>query len=222
MDPLGFSPTSHVSMEIEEKKVSSNNIEKMIASVDALQIELIGSKICEKIVNNLGTVPRARIMQQVVKEKDFADHFSKMVFLMATHAADEDMEKGKRFLTEDQAGSFLLYLLWPVKDLITGGFSRPHHFVKAGVTFEISDYEPTEMINKIAKKIGVEITLVQVPHKYSIYLKLDEKLTSEKSQLVFNLIGVSQGVEVSKETFTINELEEEAGKELASFLAKKS
>ena len=70
----------------------------------------------------------------------------------------------------------------------------------------ISDYDPSDFISEAATKSGFELTLLDVPLKYFVELKLDKELTQQRRELVFVLSNTSDDIEISKSTFTLNEL----------------
>jgi hypothetical protein len=194
--------------ESVKQSISPENIVKKISSIDALQIELIGHKIAEKIVNNLGPVGKAKVAQKI-NPKQKASEMTMMLMIQTMMHARMDMEQGKQFLSEEEAFKFVMLALWPIKDKITDSFSKPDWFLEYGLYFQLSDYEPMGVLSETAEKMGLNITLNDVPSKYYIYLKLDKELTNEKSDLVFVLTEKSNNVEFSKKTFTIKELEQE-------------
>ena len=96
--------------------------------------------------------------------------------------------------------------MWPIQKSITQSFSIPGSFLEKGLSFRLSEYEPVEILKTIAEELGIIITIVDVPVRYYIDVKLDEKLTQEKSEIVFSLVETSDTVEFSTKTFSVEEL----------------
>ena len=184
------------------------DIGKKISAIDAVQIELIGSKIIEQVMNNLGTVGKARVAQQIMQKRGASSSGPMDIMMRMTMMhAKMDMEGGEaQFFSEKNAAKFLLSALWPVKEKIEKSFSRPDWFLEYGAHFQISNYEPTGFLRETSEKTGIEVTINDVPSKYYVFLKLDKELTQQKSELVFSLTQKSDGVEFAQETFTLTEL----------------
>ena len=107
-------------------------------------------------------------------------------------------------------------MLFPVREKIRQSFSTPADFLEQGMRLELTDYHPVGILAESAEEIGLKITLLDVPPRYEIEMKLDQELTRERGKLVFTLIQTSGGVELSKESFTIQELEKAHREALAS------
>ncbi len=116
-----------------------------------------------------------------------------------------------KFLSDTDFVKFCLAAATSIKPIITDSFSRPNWFLESGILFEISDsdFEPRGFLSVSARKIGIDLTSCDVPSEYAIYLKLDKDLMLENPELVFVLIGTSEGVVISRKTFTIKELEQQ-------------
>ncbi len=118
------------------------------------------------------------------------------------------MESEKtQFLSDEQAERFQEEALRPVEAAISDSFSEPDEFLEDGTRFHLSEYRPMGFLAETAEEIGLELTVLDVPPKYCVRLKLDKALTQEKSDLVFALTEESDKVEFSRKTFTISELE---------------
>jgi hypothetical protein len=127
--------------------------------------------------------------------------------------AKRDIKKEEApFQSDIDMARFMQIALWPVIKKITDSFSTPLSFLEDGLEFQISDNGPMGFVKETAEKFNIEITLDDIPRKYFVTLKLDENLTNytnEKSDLIFVLTEESEGIEFSKRTFTIKELEQE-------------
>lgn len=202
MNELDFHVGIIRTIEPAEKILSKDTIEKMITSIEALEIEHIGSKICKKILDGLHPNRMVEIQQQVMSKKgSTADNSMRLIFNTKMHA--KLFEKGKiQFLTDSEAKEFLKCIFLPITITLTQAFTTPSQFSLAGVYFPLSEHEPLGVLKDTLKQD------LKVPFKYSFHLELDKKLTEKRSELVFNLIEVSDSVEISKETFTIKELQQ--------------
>jgi hypothetical protein len=186
MNNLGPAGKARVDQEVMKVKGLSE---------DPMDIEPIGSQIINNAVNNLGPASKARVDQETMKVKGLSED-------------PMDIEKGKsRFLSDEDTARFKLAALDAVKKEIAGSFSRPHQLIDGGLSFQVSGNEPTGFVLKAA--VGIDLTLKDIPSRYYIHLKLDEKLTQEKSDLVFVLTETSEGVEFSKTSFTVRQLEQD-------------
>jgi len=102
------------SIESVKTQLSLQEIINKLASIDAFQIELIGNTIAETVLNNLGPVSTARVAQQVMQKKvqakdDEGDPMAMMMHLTMMHAM-MDIKRGKKqFLSNEDAGKFLLF-----------------------------------------------------------------------------------------------------------------
>lgn len=202
--------------------MSIANIREKITSITAEQIELIGVKIAKALVNNLGLGNKARIAQKTVQNS--AKPVDGMRIMMMRQAVTfAKLGDGKaQFLSDKDTAKFLAVSLELIKKDITASLSISDLFFEEGAYIELSDYEPKGVLKKTAKQIGVKITQLEVPMRYYIFLKLDLELTHEKSDLVFSLTEKSEGVEFSKKTFTLKELEEELNASIKRFVENDS
>lgn len=197
----------------EQPQLAINEIQKKISSIDALQIEWIGREIGWGILNSLGPVNQARIAQKVaqVRSKEEGPH-ADMMRRLELVAARSAIDAGKGlFLSETDASQFLLAILWPMKEQIRNAFAFPENFLSRGTSFKISDYEPVGVVKEVAKKMGMQLTLLDVPLRGYFTLKLDQARTQEQSELVFSLIQQSDGVVFETQTFTLKALETKFG-----------
>lgn len=198
------------SKESVKNPLSIKEITEKLTSIDALQIELIGLEIANNVLNNLGPIGTARVMQKVMQKKG-ASMSGPMAIIMRMNikSAQEDIKEGKsQFLSELKAAEFLSLALHPIKDAITERLSTPDSFIQSGTLFKLSDYDPAGFLKETADKMGLDITMNDVPNKYYVFLTLDKEATQEKSELVFALTERSQDVEFSNRKFTISELEQ--------------
>lgn len=123
-------------------------------------------------------------------------------------AANEKMkEGGAEFFSEEDYGKFYMAILGPLKDLISEKFSMPSSFLERGLYDRLSDYRPEGILAKTAREIGINLDSKHVPLRYDIHLILDKALSQKHATLVFSLTEKSDGVEFSKRTFTIEQLE---------------
>ena len=189
--------------------LSTHEINQRISSIDASHIELIGIKMIEPLIHNLGPVGKARVALEVMKIKEVPEGPMSVDMCITMMCAKIEIEKGRgRFFSDEKASEFMREALWPVKQKIAESFSESDFF-KTALELQISDYNPMGFVVGAAGRIRVLLTVNDVPIKYYLILKLDEQLTQEKSDLVFSLTEKSEGVEFSKQTFTVRELEEQ-------------
>jgi hypothetical protein len=193
LSPVNLSTASGVKLE---ETLSAKELCEKISKIGANQIELIGNKIAGNILDNIGTTAKARIAEQVAPSKQ----------LQNTETNDEEQEK---CLSDRQMFAFLNVLAWAIKGSLTTTFSTPQNFLESGMSLDLSDNAPIGIFKETAEKIGVKLTMREIPLRYSIYLQLDSNLTQTHSKLMFSLIEQSSGVEFSKEAFTIEDLENE-------------
>lgn len=190
-----------------KKSLLSAEIEEKIRSIDALQIELIGGKIIERVMNNLGAKARCRILKEIAGKTlgYLSSPFNQMMMINSLRSA----ETAKPLFSEENTAQFMMCALSFVKQDIADSFSTPHSFIQFGRSFEISDCSPRGFLAKTVREIGLQMGIDDVPVKYTVYLKLNKQLTEEKSELVFDLIDEFGEAEFPKETFTLNELSQQ-------------
>jgi hypothetical protein len=194
--------------------MSTKEMEEKISSIQANEIEQIGVKIVEKIVNNLGPGRKAHILRQIdqirPREKKPMPPLKGLIQSTALRAAN------RPFLTDEQTLKLMNSLLSSVKQKITQSFSTPGGFVDGGLFFQISDRreecEPettiADFVSKGAKKAGITLSEENVPTQYCVRLELDQKLTQEKQALIFAVSQQSEGVEFARMTFSLRDLED--------------
>ena len=151
---------------------------------------------------------KERVLNQIMqKNKTLQNEFMDTMIIQAMVRSKRCVdEENVEFLSEEDSGNFSQVALHPIKEVITKAFSIPNEFFESGLCFKLSEYEPRGVLKETAEKVGIKMTLVDVPPRYYVFLKLDEKLTKEKSELVFVLTAKSKNVEFSKKIFTISEL----------------
>jgi len=190
-----------------------------ISSIDAREIGLIGAKIIEKVVNNLGPLGKACVALELLK-KGAPESYNRLPNDIKIMFAKRHIEPAHPlFQSDTDEAKFMLLALWPVTRKISDCFSTPLGFLRDGLVFKVSD-EPTGFIKETARQLGITITLNDIPAKYYVTLKVDTKLPEENSDLVFVLTEESEGVEFSKMTFTIKELTQEMLHQLMPSRAK--
>jgi hypothetical protein len=197
-------------------QISPRQMEAKIAALTAEDIDLLSEKMAEKIVNQLGPIKAARINAQVVKVKGYSEEMSTKLLhvrLVMNHLSEY---KSKPFLSDIEAVKLFGVTSSLLSALITHDFSTPQTFLQSGMHIRLSDHEPETILNTIAQKVGIDLNLTNVAAKWHLDLKIDQELTQRKSDvyfthrcnLVFLLLETSAGVEISRQTFTIGELED--------------
>ncbi|NGX38240.1 MAG: hypothetical protein K1000chlam2_01412, partial [Chlamydiae bacterium] len=161
---------------------------------------LIVYKIAQSILINLGTTAKARVEEQLkqkIENLDFVTHDkidSDNIPLLAGNVA-----RGYTFTD----------IKYQIKEMFS---FCSQSFQRDGFPLEISKYHPNitfkEMaqlgvLQELAKENKLGLTPLEAPNKWKILLTLDKELTQEKAELVFSLTQTSNGIEFSKETFTI-------------------
>ncbi len=193
---------------VSPSQLSPRQLEAKIAALTAEEIELISEKMAEKIVNQLGPIKAARINAQVVKAKGDSELKLNTKLLHARLVMNHLSEyKSKPFLSDSEAVKLFGVTSSLLSALITHDFSTPSNFLQSGMHLRLSDYEPETILNTCARKVGIDLNLTNVAAKWHLDLKIDQELTQRESVLVFLLLETSAGVEISRQTFTIGELE---------------
>ena len=205
--------TTTLSIESLEQK---DPLCEKISSIRAGQIELIGMRIENRIFAGLDPINKARITQQVMQkkgEKSGPEHTMMLLAMM-----DVSNQESQQFFSGTiDTSKFRNTMLWSVTGAIKNTFSNPMMFLRFGERFQLSDYDPMGVLKEALNRSGIDVTLMNVPPKYDVCLKLDQELTQQKSELVFTLIKISEGIEFSRENFTIEELEQEFYSSLKKF-----
>ena len=207
MTPAISTGNTIVSDSVAKPTLSSREIVEKLSSINAEQIELIGTQIVQKVLNNLGPVRKLKVALKVSEAKGEPMNGIEQATLLLS--AKQAISNGKRqFLSKLDASRFVMTALWPVKSAIRESFSTPSAFLRDGLFFQLSDYEPEGFLAETAEKMGIALNFTDVPTKYCVRLKLDNELTNEKSDLVFSIIEQSHGVIFPETYFTVKELEE--------------
>lgn len=190
--------------------LSKDEICAKIKGLTPVQVELIGTKLAELVFNNVGMIAKYRVamkVREVNKDVDKDNPMAAMLLRQAGMHARTESQQGKKFLTNEQFFACVMHALWPIKKQINQSFSVPETFLSYGVRFLLSDYEPEGFLAETAEKVGIDLSLIHVPPKYSITLELDKE--AWMSDLAFVLKEKSEGVEFSKTSFKVAELEKE-------------
>jgi|GEM_PF-1731435 len=193
---------------VSPASLSSHQMEAKIRALTAEKIELISEKMAEKIVNQLGPLKVARINAQVIKAKGDSDELSTKLLhvkLVASHLSEY---KSKPFLSDVEAVKLFGSTSQLLGASITHEFSMPQDFLKSGMHLRLSGYEPETFLNTVAQRVGISLDQTNVAANWHFDLKIDQELTQQKSDLVFLLLETSTGVEISRQVFTVEELEE--------------
>ncbi len=204
---------SRDSPESVEHTLSAEEIGESISSIDALKIETISTKIIEKVLNNLGFVGKVFVEKQVRQKKGLAE----LPFPTTIPAVLEN----KPFLSNADTAKFFPAALLLVTTKISSAFSTSSNFMDSGLCFQISDCEPMGFVHDAAKQTGIDLTSDHIPSKYFVHFKGDLEQTREKAEVVFVLTEESEGIEFSKSTFTIAELQQEFNAKLQHFSHEK-
>lgn len=166
--------------------LSTAEILARISAIDAHQIELIGHHIAYRILHKLGPAAKAKIVQQVMQKR-------------GTGANTTELDSGKtQFFSNADAARFLRITLGYIQQAMTASFSTPFQFVESGLAFQLTDHQASGILEATANAMGISLTFKDVPSEYCIFFKLDEELTRENGNLVFELIECSEGVELSR------------------------
>ena len=197
MNVSGLSPTSFVSVTFVNGKLNS---------LTDMQMELISTQIVSRISCSLGPAGKGRAMQQ--QHGAGASPAAKLMMQLLNKRGQQ------QFLSVENEMKFLGEGISVIGEEIKKAFSNPESFLRDGVLLKLSESGtagnyPIGSLQEIAAKISLTITGIDVPDQYRIRLKLDPEATQQKNNLVFSLTEESQHVELSKITFTIQELEED-------------
>lgn len=82
----------------------------------------------------------------------------------------------------------------------------PESFVKKGTIVKLSDYQPEPFLIEAAEKCGIELTLKDIPPKYSITLNIEYSKSGKSSQLFFNILQKCDKVVLEEDSFSMDEL----------------
>jgi hypothetical protein len=208
---LTIHPSTSGKNDVESLKqsLSLQDINGKISAINASQIELIGYKIAEGVANNLGPVSKARIAAHIMQKTGQKSNSDLRWTMIIGNMA---MKSGNtKFLSDTDFVKFCSAAESSIKPTITDLFSKPDSFFESGIVFDISDSdcEPRGFLSIIAQKNSIDLTSIDIPSEYAIYLKLNKDLTLEKSELVFVITQTSEDVEFSRTIFTIEELEQQ-------------
>lgn len=206
-----------------QKPATSRNVSEQIRSITVRQIELIGLKMSEQVVKRLGPIARESIVRQVAEKKGaFQNEMMHILMLQNQMLRQSVAESGEeKFLSDKEKGFFLQAALNHFKERITASFSMPQDFLDSQLAFKLSEYEPMGILKEVASNVKIALSLVDVPCRYYISLKLDQELTQKKADLVFTIIEESEDVEFSKISFTITDLEKSWSDNLHKYFVSK-
>lgn len=196
------------------QSLSSKMIQDKLRGIDAFAIELIAIRITTKILERLGSSNKFEIEQGSNSDSETPDAFFHNLMVLAAMTKVSEEEE-KPFLSQEETSKFLCCASDLIKKDIQNLLSTPPRFLTEEIHWELSDYYPQGILAQTAEKIGLQLSVNDVPAKYSILFKLDENLTQLNSDLVFHLTEISDKKELSNDTFTIPDLLKEFGKELS-------
>lgn len=206
--PPSFSNGSLQLHQSSEMGISLKEILDKISKITDKTIELIGAKIVSVIPGRLGAANKNQVEFEIGSKGKGFDHPIRIMMLrMMLTQAKAGKKNTKQLFSLDQLGQFYIKALQPIKSEIAAAFSNSSLFEEFGLYFKLSDDEPMGILAQMSKELNLDITMLDVPQKYQIHLKLDPELTKQKSDLVFAMTEESDGVEFSRTTFTIEELE---------------
>lgn len=184
---------------------------RMVSSVTAEQIELIGFRIGDRIGNNLGMLPKARIDEIVNQKRGIPlTGPEKFLMMLQNDAVEAAVQRGdQKLLSEEKHHSFVMQICFDIKEKIAESFSTPVNFIDQGIQFSLFKYEPEGILKKTAESLEIEILPIYAPQNYFIEFKVDIALSNQQQALVFSVIEKSRDIEFDRDTFTIAKLEEE-------------
>lgn len=215
MAAIAGTPPPLQAQQTGRAKLSLDKVRRKISSIGARQIGLVGSQIVNSILDNLGPIAKARAALQTAGQRSSDDPQAEMMMKVTmSFAAEAEAEKKPPFLSREQRSRLSWRMLQPVEAEIRQSFSIPEDFLETGLRLKLTDYKPVGILAESATKIELEITVLDVPPHYEIELKLDQELTRERGKLVFTLTQITDGAELSKKPFTLQELEKEFHEEL--------
>ena len=84
----------------QEVILSTSELCEKISRINADQIELIGNKIAENILNNLGPVAKLSIARKVWQASPSANIPPPFMMMMEMMKVNADKQKGKEFLSD--------------------------------------------------------------------------------------------------------------------------
>jgi hypothetical protein len=183
-------PPAKKARVLDEQLLSSK-----ISSLGSLQIISISNKIAECIMENLGFAARKQV-QDLLQPFDIHVKLQELTIFEPINYP---------FLSEEKSHVLFTYITEELCTKITYVFSLADSFIEQGWSLQISDYDPTEFLAKIAKKAGIQITLADIPWKYFIHLKIDKKRWLEEEQLCFELTETSKNVEFCQTVITLSD-----------------
>jgi hypothetical protein len=195
----------------DEPAIDAQEMIKAVQVITPVQIELIGSKMVEKMLNHLGPNEKARIEAEIWIRQAIAPMEMNRISCIAplvVENQDQPILQHPPFLSDSQFCSLFIASLNLIKDELEGFKVSPHLFVQKGMTFQISDDEPVGLLAQAAKKQGIAIDGSHVLHQYCITLEIDPKESHKRSQLAFTIVEASNGIAFSRESFALGDLDE--------------
>lgn len=204
--PIGID-TAETTKEASSS-MPSKKMEEKIRSINATQIELIGKKVVETVLNRLGPIGKYEA-EQLIFEKNKNDQqlSSLSMTALAQYKILADQFIGKKFLSEELVTKLMNDSLQHVSTGLQTSFSTPLAFIKTGLGFFLSSHDPEGFIADAAKQNGLHLNMTHIPMTYRVRLELDEPLTQQHQDLVFAIKELSDIIEFSKITFTVKSSE---------------
>ncbi len=182
-----------------------------ISRIDAQEIELIAIAIIDQILLNLGSDAKLRIDHTLIQKIEPGGNSADMLeYLMGRQLGKLAQQKNGNspFVSPKESKQFMDELLWPLRQTITNAFSDPINFLMWGLHLQLSNYEPTEILETAAKKMNIKINPNQIPFRYHMVLCLNKELSALPLPLVFSLVHTSESIEFSKINFTTEEVKQ--------------
>ncbi len=191
----------------------SSEILGKMAAINKNQIQAISEKISAVLFQGLGSRAKADLMQKVMKKKGPPYDAVKALFIRALRQKGQrEVQEGKTNVLDGTQGlAFLISIRERIQKSLTTYFSKTENVYYDRISFQISDREGEKLMGifeESIKNLQVHLDSTEIPNDYSLSLELDRTERENNDSLHFILLGISEKVEISRETFSLASLSE--------------